>query len=176
MLLFPITLYYISPVLIILGALDGIVTGSFIIFLILLIGSIFSGRLFCGYLCPASGIQECAVLINEKKPRQGWKNNIKYVIWLVWIAVIIICFIFRKQKLSVDFFFMTTSGISIAKIYDYVVYYGVILLIFVPCIVFGKRIFCHYFCWMAPFMVIGSKIGDLTHIKRLRLSADKIYA
>jgi ferredoxin len=26
---------------------------------------------------------------------------------------------------------------------------------------------------MAPFMVIGSKIGDLLHIKRLKLSADK---
>ena len=26
---------------------------------------------------------------------------------------------------------------------------------------------------MAPFMTIGSKIGELLHIKRLRLSADK---
>lgn len=173
MLLFPITIYYFSPYLIIHGAMEGVVTGSFIVFLVMLVGSIFLGRLFCGYLCPGGGIQECAMLVNSKSPRQGWKNNIKYIIWSVWIIVIMVCFIFRKQKLTVDFFYATEHGISIANIYGYVIYYGIILLIFVPCIIFGKRIFCHYFCWMAPFMVIGSKIGNLLHIKRLRLSADK---
>ncbi|WP_434510376.1 4Fe-4S binding protein [Desulfitobacterium sp. AusDCA] len=173
MLLFPITIYYFSPDLIIQGATEGVVTGSFIVFLAMLVSSIFLGRLFCGYLCPAGGIQECAMLVNDKSPRQGWKNNIKYVIWLVWIISIGICFIFRKQEVTIDFFYMTDHGISIASIYDYVLYYGVMLLIFVPCVIFGKRIFCHYFCWMAPFMVIGSKIGNLLHIKRLKLSADK---
>jgi ferredoxin-type protein NapH len=173
MLLFPITIYYFSPYLIIHGAMEGVVTGSFTVFLAMLVGSIFLGRLFCGYLCPAGGIQECAMLVNSKSPRQGWKNNIKYVIWTVWIIVIIICFIFRKQNLTVDFFYATEHGISISNIYAYTIYYGIILLIFVPSIIFGKRIFCHYLCWMAPFMVIGSKLGNLLHIKRLRLSADK---
>lgn len=173
MLLFPITIYYISPELIILGAKDGIVNGSFIVFFAMLVGSIFAGRLFCGYLCPGGEIQECAMLVNSKSPKQGWKNNIKYVVWVIWIAVIIVCFIFRKQKLTIDFFYMTTNGISIGNIGDYIIYYVVVLLIFVPCILFGKRIFCHYFCYMAPFMVLGCKIGNLLHIKRLRLSADK---
>jgi len=173
MLLFPIVIYYFSPQLIINGAMEGIITGSFIVFLAMLIGSIFFGRLFCGYLCPAGAIQEIAMLANDKSPKQGWKNNIKYVIWLIWIIVIFVCFIFRKQKLTVDFFYMTTNGISIANIYDYGIYYGIVFMIFIPCVAFGKRIFCHYFCWMAPFMVIGSKIGNLLHIKRLKLSADK---
>jgi ferredoxin-type protein NapH len=173
MLMFPIIIYYFSPQLIIIGAMDGVITGSFIVFLVMLIGSIFLGRIFCGYLCPVGEIQDCAMLVNGKSPRQGWKNNIKYVIWAVWIIVIIVCFIFRKQKVTVDFFYMTTQGISIANIYDYAIYYGVILLTFIPSILFGKRIFCHYFCWMAPFMVIGTKLGNMLHIKRLRLSADK---
>lgn len=173
LLLFPITIYYLSPYLIITGAIDGIITGSFIVFIAMLIGSIFLGRLFCGYLCPVGGLQECAALVNDRKPKQSWRNNVKYVIWAVWIAVIIICFIFRKQQLTIDFFYMTEHGISISNIYAYIIYYGIILLIFVPSVLFGKRIFCHYFCWMAPFMVIGSKIGDLLHISRLRLQADK---
>jgi polyferredoxin len=173
MLLFPITIYYFSPQLIILGALDGIMTGSFIVFLAMLISSIFLGRLFCGYLCPAGGIQECAMMINDQNPKQGWRNNIKYVIWLVWIIGIVVSFIFRKHELTVNFFYQTTHGISIANIYDYIIYYGVVLLFFIPSVVFGKRIFCHYFCWMAPFMVIGTKLGNLLHIKRLRLYADK---
>lgn len=46
MLLFPISIYYLAPQLIISGARDGIMTGSFIIFLVLLISSVFLGRLF----------------------------------------------------------------------------------------------------------------------------------
>lgn len=173
LLLFPITIFYLSPYLIITGAMEGIITGSFAVFITMLIGSIFLGRLFCGYLCPAGGLQECAMLINDRKPKQGWRNNIKYVIWVIWIIIIIICFIFRKQQLTIDFFYMTDHGISISSIYAYIIYYGIILLIFVPAVIFGKRIFCHYFCWMAPFMVIGSKIGSLFHIKRLRLHSNK---
>lgn len=173
MLLFPVTIYYLSPYLIIQGAIEGIITGSFIIFLAMLIGSVFLGRVFCGYVCPAGGIQECAVLVNNKNPKQGWKNNIKYVIWTIWIIGIIICFIFRKQQITVDFFYQTDHGISISNIYAYIIYYFVVVLIFVPSVVFGKRIFCHYFCWMAPFMVIGGKLGKLLHLKGLKLAANK---
>ena len=116
MLLFPITIYYLSPYLIIQGAIEGIINGSFIVFVIMLLSSIFLGRLFCGYLCPAGGIQECAVLINDKSPKQGWRNNIKYAIWMIWIIAIIICFIFRKKELAVDFFYQTDHGISISNI------------------------------------------------------------
>jgi ferredoxin-type protein NapH len=173
MLLFPITIYYFSPELIILGATDGIITGSFIVFLGMLVSAVFIGRLFCGYLCPAGGIQEIAMQINDKNPKQGWKNNIKYCLWTLWIISIIVCFIFRKHQLSVNFFYMMNHGISIANIYDYVIYYGVVVLFFIPALLFGKRIFCHYFCWMAPFMVIGMQIGNFFGIKRLKLTANK---
>jgi len=53
MLMFPITIYYLSPYVIIQGAIEGIITGSFVVFLLMLISSVFLGRLFCGYLCPA---------------------------------------------------------------------------------------------------------------------------
>jgi polyferredoxin len=136
MLLFPITIYYFSPQLIMVGAVNGVITGSFIVFLAMLISSVFLGRLFCGYLCPAGGIQECAMLINDKNPKQGWKNKIKYVIWLVWILGIVVCFIFRKHEITVNFFYQTTHGISIANIYDYTIYYGVVFFFFINCFFF----------------------------------------
>lgn len=172
-LLFPITIYYLSPYIIIQGAIDGIITGSFIVFVALLFSGVFFGRLFCAYICPAGGLMECASFINNKSPKQGWKNYIKYVVWTVWILAIILCFILRKHKITVDFFFFTDHGISIANIYGYIIYYFIILLFFVPSVVCGKRTICHYLCWMAPFMVIGTKIGKLLHIKQLRLEADK---
>ena len=173
MLLFPITIFYFSPYLIIQGALEGVINGSFLVFTGMLITSIFFGRLFCAYLCPAGGVQECATLISNKSPKQGWKNYIKYVIWTVWIFAILLCFINRSKEISVNFFYMTDHGISIANIYAYIIYYGIILLIVIPALVGGKRTFCHYFCWMAPFMVIGSKLGQILHIKQLRLTPEK---
>ena len=41
LLLFPITIWYMSPYLIIQGAMEGIVSGSFIVFLCMLLGSVF---------------------------------------------------------------------------------------------------------------------------------------
>ena len=96
MLLFPITIWYMSPYLIMQGAMEGIVSGSFIVFILMLFGSVLFGRLFCGWICPKGGMQECLFLVNEKAPKQGWKNNIKYVIWTIWIIAVIVCFIFRK--------------------------------------------------------------------------------
>lgn len=42
-----------------------------------------------------------------KDPKQGWKNYIKYVIWVIWIVAVILCFVFRKKEITVDFFYMT---------------------------------------------------------------------
>ncbi len=173
MLLFPITIWYMSPYLIIRGAMEGIVTGSFIVFVLMLLGSVFLGRLFCSWICPMGGMQECLFSVNEKTPKQGWKNNIKYVIWTVWILAVIICFLLGKKEIAIDLFYMTDHGISITEIYNYVIYYGVIFLVLIPAVLFGKRVFCHYFCWMAPFMVIGSKIRNLLRLPGIRVVPEK---
>ena len=169
LLLFPITIWYMSPYLIIQGAMEGIITGSFVVFTCMLLGSIFCGRLFCAWLCPMGGMQECLFAVNAKNPKQGWKNYIKYAIWTIWIIAVILCFIFRKKEITVDFFYMTDHGISISNIYNYVIYYGIIFLVLIPAVLFGKRIFCHYFCWMAPFMVLGTKIRRVLHLPGLHI-------
>lgn len=173
MLLFPITIWYMSPYLIMQGAMEGIMTGSFIVFTLMLFGSVFFGRLFCSFICPMGGMQECLFAVNGNLPKQGWKNNIKYVIWTVWILAVHVCFLFRKEDITIDFFYMTDHGISIAQIYNYVIYYGVIFLVLIPSVLFGKRVFCHYFCWMAPFMVIGTKIRNLLHLPGIHIVSEQ---
>lgn len=172
LLLFPVTIYYFSPYLIITGALEGIINGSFIVFAAMLIGSIFFGRIFCGYICPAGGLQECAFCVNDKAPGQGWKNNIKYVIWIFWIAAIIVSYVNRNHTISIDFFYQTEYGISVSNIYAYIVYYGVIFIMLVPSFIAGKRTACHYICWMAPFMVIGTKIRKMLKLPGLHIEPD----
>ena len=172
LLLFPITLYYFSPVLIINAGLEGIINGSFIIFAAMLVGSIFFGRLFCSYLCPAGALQDYACTVKDKEPKQGWKNYIKYVIWLIWIAAVIYCYITKGEIIKIDFFYQTEHGVSVSDIYGYVIYYGIVLLILIPSFVGGKRTFCHYFCWMAPFMVIGTKLRKPLHLPGIYIAAD----
>ena len=171
MLLFPVTLYYFSPVLILNAGLRGVINGSFIVFVLLFVLSIPFGRLFCAYLCPGGGLQECAFAINERSPVQGWRNKIKYVIWSVWIVAVTACYLYSGKISGVRFGFETEHGISVTSVQSYIIYYGIVLLIFVPAVLFGKRVFCHYLCWMAPFMVLGEKLRSALKLPGLRVVA-----
>lgn len=170
-LLFPITAWYFSPYLIIMAASEHIMNGSFIVFMSLLIFSVFFGRAFCGYLCPAGGLQECVARCNDKSAKQGWRNKIKYVIWILWISAIVVTFILGKNHVTIDPFFMTDHGISVTEIHNYIIYYGVLLILVLPSLIHGRRATCHYLCWMAPFMVIGSSIGRFLHVPQLHVEA-----
>jgi ferredoxin-type protein NapH len=52
LLLFPITLFYLSPYLPVAGAAEGVVSGSLVVFGLLFIAALFVGRLWCGWVCP----------------------------------------------------------------------------------------------------------------------------
>ena len=163
-LLFPVTMWYFSPYLIIQGMSEHILNGSFFVFVSMLVLSVFFGRIWCGWLCPAGGLQECAAATNDKPAKGGWRNGIKYGIWTVWIAAVVATYIMAKGDVKADFFYMTNHGISIADISNYIIYYGVLFILVLPSMIHGRRAACHYICWMAPFMQIGSAIGRLLHI------------
>jgi len=171
LLFFPVTLYYFSPALIINAGLNGIINGSFIVFVWMFFLSIPFGRLFCAYLCPAGGLQECIFSVNNKQPKQGWRNYIKYIIWIIWLAAVIFCYFQKGKIVMIDFLFETENGISVSSIQSYIIYYGIICLVFLPSVLFGKRIFCHYFCWMAPFMVLGTKIRKFLHLPGIHIKS-----
>lgn len=171
LLLFPVTLYYFSPALIINAGLSGIINGSFVIFAGLFLFSVPFGRLFCAYLCPAGGLQECAFAVNESSPVQGFRLRIKYIIWAVWMAAVTGCYLISGGIVSIDFFMETTQGISVSSVQSYLIYYGIVSLILIPALLCGKRAFCHYFCWMAPFMVLGTKLRRFFRLPGLHIRA-----
>jgi len=65
--LLPVTFVYISCPIITQGASEGIMTGGLIVFILIFISSLFLGRLWCGWLCPAGGLQEIYFQINNKQ-------------------------------------------------------------------------------------------------------------
>ena len=169
LLLFPVTLYYFSPALIINGAFHHIMNGSFITFILMLVLSIPLGRVFCGYICPAGSLQDVCGTVNNKSPKGGWKNRIKYVIWIVWLGIVIFFYVTNGGIQGIDPFFETYHGISVADLQSYIIYYGILFLIVLPTIIGGKRTFCHYFCWMAPFMITGTKIARILHLPNIHV-------
>ncbi|KWX89501.1 4Fe-4S ferredoxin, partial [Paenibacillus riograndensis] len=76
MLLFPVTLNYFSPYLIIQGSFAGIATGSCLLFAALFGSSLWFGRAFCSWVCPAGGLQDTGSR-GVKKPAGSRQNLIK---------------------------------------------------------------------------------------------------
>lgn len=171
-LFFPLLLYYFSPALIIQGAASGIATGSFVVFGTMLLTALFLGRAWCGWVCPAGGMQEACHMVNDKRVTGGKYNFIKYIIWVPWVSLIVYFFIKAGGISKIEFFYQTNAGISVTDLQGYIIYYIVVLLIVLMSLAIGKRAFCHYLCWMAPFMVIGAKISRLLHLPSLRLKVD----
>lgn len=64
---------------------------------------------------------------------------------------------------------MTTSGISVADLPSLISFLIVALVFVIISIIFGKRASCHYICWMAPFMILGTKLRDRLNLPGLRL-------
>jgi ferredoxin-type protein NapH len=171
-LLFPVTLYYLSPDLIIQGGFSGIITGSFLVFIALFISSLIFGRAFCGWLCPAGGLQESCAQVVDKKVKGKKANFIKYIIWVPWLLTIILAFVMAGGVKTVDFLYMTDHGISVSDISGFIMYFFVVGLIMGLSLLLGRRGMCHSICWMAPFMVIGTKIKSRLGYPSLRLRAE----
>jgi polyferredoxin len=110
--------------------------------------------------------------VNDNPAKLGKRDKIKYVIWGVWIIAVVVTFVLGKNDVTIKPFYMTDHGISVSSIYNYVIYYGVIMLLVIPGLIHGRRAACHYICWMAPFMVIGSSIGRRLHFPQLHIDVE----
>lgn len=172
-LLFPVTIYYFSPFLIIMAGLEGVISGSFIMFACMFAASLFFGRAFCGWVCPAGGIMESCAAVNDKRAKGGKRNWIKYFIWVPWIITIALIFISKSGAKRLDFTYQTRYGISISEPGAYIIYYIVVALFVILTFAAGRRAGCHYICWMSPFMIIGTKIKNKLKYPSLHLESDK---
>jgi len=170
-LLLPLTLFYFSPYLPVYGAISGVVTGSILVFVILFVLGIFIGRAPCGWFMGCGGLQDACCYVQDKKVPAGRKDLIKYVIWVPWLSTIVLFLFLNRNGLQVDPLFHIEGGISVARTPCFIIYYLVIFLFVLLSLLFGKRASCHYICWMAPFMILGRKLGNLLRVPQLRLIA-----
>jgi polyferredoxin len=171
--LLPVTFAYISCPIITQGTSEGIVTGGLVLFIFLFISSLFLGRLWCGWLCPAGGLQEIYFDINNKPAKASRLNWLKYIIFLAVIFIPLVSAIRSAGGFTaVDIFYNTDHGISIAEPGAYIIFFAQITFLTAFALLGGKRGFCHYFCPIAVIMIIGRKIRNLIRWPALHLSAD----
>jgi polyferredoxin len=175
---FPVTMNFLSPYVIIDGAMNRIVNGSLVMFGLMFLSSLFLGRLWCGWVCPGGGMQEIVEPVNSR-PVDGRKINwIKWLIWIPWISLIAWLAMRAGGYRMVDLLLHTQNGISVAGSADrpifiaYIIYYLVISLFVGLAVFVGRRAGCHTICWMAPFMMIGRWIRNRFGWPSLRLVAD----
>jgi ferredoxin-type protein NapH len=172
LLLFPITMNFLSPYIIIDGAMNGVINGSLVMFGLLFLSALFLGRAWCGWVCPGAGMAEVAEPVNKRPVNPKKIDWIKWVIWLPWISLIVWSAIRAGGYSSIDLFHLTESGVSMDAPEKYIIYYVVIGLFVGLAIFAGRRAGCHTICWMAPFMLIGRWIRNRLAWPSLRLVAD----
>jgi polyferredoxin len=177
LLLFPATLYYFSPMLILQGASEGVVNGSMIVFGLMFLSALVVGRLWCGWACPAGGLQEFGQAINDKRTPEKI-NWIKWAIWIPWIGLIAGLAIGAGGYRRVDPLYQLETGVTMALPLDgggppwFMIYYIVIALFLGLAVVVGRRAGCHTLCWMAPFMIAGRWVRNRARWPSLRLRAE----
>jgi ferredoxin-type protein NapH len=170
-ILFPVTIFYFSPYLIVFGAFQGVAAGCMLVFVLQLVSAMLLGRAWCGWACPAGGLQEMESTFANKPARIGKNLLVKWAIWIPWILSIIIGASFAGGISTFDFFFHTENGLSVASPLGLFIYLFICALFFIPNLLLGRRAMCHCICWMAPFMIIGERLGRLVHLPQLHVAA-----
>lgn len=172
LLLFPLTLNYMSPYLIVEGAASGFLSGSAVLFVSMFAWSLLVGRLWCGWVCPGAGLMESLFGLQPKRMRHRRAGAVKWLIWVPWIAVIAWLFARAGGPSGIHVLHRMESGVSVEAPIDFVKFYGVVALFVVPSLWLGKRGGCHALCWMSPFMIIGTRLSRALRLPHLHLEPD----
>ncbi len=168
---FPVTLNYLSPYLIVQGGFEGVLTGSAMVFAGLFITSLFLGRSFCSWVCPAGALQDVCAVIQPKRTGRR-QNAVKYFIWAVWLGAIVAGFVSAGEIKEINLLYMTEGGISVNETSRYIIYFSVVLLLAGLSLTLGRRSPCHSICWMAPFLVLGTLTKEALRLPARRLTAE----
>ncbi len=170
-LLFPVTFYYFSPVVILAAAFAGIASGSLFLFSAQAISALVAGRAFCGWACPVGGLSEWLSSIYDRRAAGGQWNWLKWPIWVPWVAMFVVLAIRAGGLRTADPLYMMPSGLPLSEWSGAIAYLVVLALVVLLTLAAGRRAFCHYVCWMAPGMILGTRLSRLLSLPRLHLTA-----
>lgn len=171
-LLFPLTLNFFSPYVSIDGAMNGIISGSLIVFLFMFLTGLFFGRAWCSYVCPWAAPSEYLQSVNNKPVNRKRLATIRYAIFALWFGFVLVSFVLAGGIRGINPLHLTEAGVSVDAPLKYITYYMVVLLLFLLTWLIGRRGACHTICWMSPFLVAGAWVGRRLHLPQYKVYAD----
>jgi polyferredoxin len=157
-----------SPVLFVRGASLGIVSASILIYAILLATSLVFGRAFCAWFCPGAIIQEACTSLGAERIRDNRKYWLKYFVATALYSAAAIGLIHAGGFHRFDWY-LGGIGNGPAPI---VMRFGAFLILVPLSLIAGRWAFCHHVCWIAPLMIVGTRIRERLRIPGLRLVMD----
>ena len=143
-------------------------------FSIMFISSMVFGRIYCATICPWGACQETLGLLIQKnlKPQKKTRNRkIKYIVFILWIAAIILAVISAGGYKEIDLAF-PGGFISIDGVEVYFYWFLILGLIGLFILVAGTRGFCNYACPMGVIGIIGAKMRKLLKYPSLHIESD----
>ena len=173
-ILFPATLNYFSPYLIIAGLFEKVIGGAFVIWMLFLLSSLVLGRAACSYICPYGGLQMLIDKFYGKNLKQiAWLRWFKYGLGVAWIVAIIIPLVLLGGQKQFNMLYMTENFVSVDHWDKLLFYYMLITILAIMPLLLGKRAVCHYLCPMSILTITGSKLTNLVNTPTLHLTAKK---
>ena len=139
LLLFPVSMNYFSPYLVIDGAAQGIVSGSLLVFTAQFLSGLLFGRAYCGWVCPAGALQDVWARAKPGPARGGRWNLAKWVIWAQWVAGIAAAALAAGGFRAVNPLHLTETGISVDEPMKYATYFTVLALFVGLALALGRR-------------------------------------
>jgi len=160
---------FFSPVLVVVAASQGIVNGSLLIYGLLFLTSLYFGRAWCGWLCPGAAINEVCSLVVRKRPKGGAADRIKYVFSALLAGLIGFMAVRAGGFHTVEPFFGLDRR---SLLQDIFLLFGAWAIIVPIAWLFGRFGNCHYLCWQAPILIIGTKIKEAAGWPSLHLAVN----
>lgn len=172
LLLFPVTMNYLSPYVSVDGAFAGIVSGSVLMFAALFLSGLFFGRAWCAWACPVAGLSEICAAINSRPVRARRLRVVRYCIFGVWFAALVTGFVLAGGIHGIDPLHLTERVVSVDEPLKYITYYMVLVLLLALTLLVGRRGACHAVCWMSPFLTAGMWLGRKLRLPQFGIRAN----
>jgi len=169
LLVFPLTLNFFSPYVSVDGAFNGILSGSVLLFITMLLTGLVFRRSWCSYICPVAALSEFGESINSKTVNRKRLGILRYSIFAIWFSVLILGFVLAGGIKSIQPLYLTETGISVDMPIKYITYYMVLGILVLLTLTVGKRGACQSICWMSPFLVAGSWLGEKLHLPQYQV-------
>jgi len=168
----PVTFLYISFIVILTGAAQGVASASMVLFAGIFLVSLVAGRAWCGWLCPGGGWSDICGTIRNQPVGGGRWDLLKYGVFVLWAGLLVLLIAQAGGLHGVEIFYNIQNGISFSSVQVLIPYFLVMGGLFLLVTVVGKRAFCRYACPWGVLQIIGRKIGNLARLPALNLTAE----